>query len=293
MDIVLGQNRYGKAETRVLRVTRQGQVHEIKDLNVSTALSGDFEAVHLEGDNANVLTTDAQKNTVYAFAAQAPPGEIEDFALKLARHFVAGFDPVMRAQVRIEEYPWARIPVKGSPHGHAFVQGGTEKRRTAVTCEADRAWVVSGLTDLVVLKSSGSEFWGYLKEPHTTLPETRDRILATAVTASWLYWSLDAPWGDTFAGARRVLLETFAGHHSLSLQQTLFEMGRAVLEAHPEIAEIRLSMPNRHHIPVDLAPFGLENENEVFFVADRPYGLIEAAVRRQGAPGADLDWPAW
>jgi len=293
MEIVLGQNRYGKAETRVLRVTRQGEVHEIQDLNVSTALSGDFEAVHLQGDNSEVLTTDAQKNTVYAFAAQAPPGEVEDFALRLARHFLTGFEPVRRAEVRIEEYSWARIPVDGSPHRHAFVHGGNEKRRTAVTCEADRVWVVSGLTDVVVLKSSGSEFWGYLKDPYTTLPETRDRILATAVTASWRYSSLDVRWGDSFAGVRRVLLETFACHHSLSLQQTLFEMGRAVLEAHPEIAEIRLSMPNKHHIPVDLAPFGLENQNEVFFVADRPYGLIEGAVRREGAPGANLDWPAW
>jgi urate oxidase len=144
-----------------------------------------------------------------------------------------------------------------------------------------------------VLKSAGSEFWGYLKDRYTTLPETRDRILATAVTASWRYSGLDLPWGNTFAGARRLLLETFARHRSLSLQQTLYEMGRAVLEAHPEISEIRLSMPNRHHIPVDLAPFGLENQDEVFFVADRPYGLIEGAVRRDGAAAADQDWPAW
>ena len=289
MTIRLGDNQYGKAETRVVRITRHGERHEIKDLNVSVALSGDFEASHLTGDNSNVVPTDTQKNTVYAFARQEI-GEIEDFALRLARHFVHEHAPVYRARVSIEEYPWARIDVAGSPHQHAFHRDGAEMRLAVATCTDDAAWVVAGLSDLVVLKSAGSEFWGFPKDRYTTLRETRDRILATAVTARWRYEGSDHDWARSFAEARRVLLEAFATKHSLALQQTLYAMGEAVLEARPEVAEIRLSMPNKHHFAVDLTPFGLDNENEVFYASDRPYGLIEGTVMREDAPEAGFAW---
>ena len=293
MPIVLGGNQYGKSETHLVRVTRaggDGSRHEIKDINVSVALSGDFAASHLHGDNSKIVPTDTQKNTVFAFAKEAPVGEIEEFGLRLARHFVADYAAVKRARVTIEEYPWARVSVEGKPHPHAFVRGGAEKRLAVVTCEQNDAWVVAGLADLVVLKSTGSEFWGFGKDRYTTLPETTDRILATAVTARWRYATTNAPWSESFEKTRRVMIETFAGVHSLALQQTLYSMGEAVLKARPEIAEIRLSMPNKHHFVVDLAPFGLANENEVFYASDRPYGLIEGTVARDDAPAEGFAW---
>jgi urate oxidase len=256
MTIVLGDNQYGKAETHVVRVKRagpDGKSHEIKDLNVSVALVGDFAASHLEGDNSNILPTDTQKNTVFAFAKQ-PIGEIEDFALRLARHFVGEFAPISRARVSIEEQPWARIAVDGKAHPNAFVRAGSEKRTATVTCTDDAAWVVSGLSDLVVLKSAGSEFHGYIKDGFTTLPETRDRILATSVVARWRHSGTQVDW------------------------------------ALPEVVEMKLSMPNLHHFVVDLSPFGLANDNEVFYASDRPYGLIEGTVARDDAPDAGHAW---
>jgi urate oxidase len=285
--MALGDNSYGKSETRLLRVTRHGNRHEIRDLNVSIALSGDFEAVHLRGDNANVLPTDTQKNTIFAFAKQTPIGEIEEFALRLARHFMDTCEPVHQARVEVEEYAWAPITVHGDPHPHSFVRTGTERRTATVTHEPASTRVIGGLTDLVVLKSAGSEFWGFSKDRFTTLRETRDRVLATAVTAQWRFSTLDVEWAESFAGARLALLETFAQHHSLSLQQTLYEMGKAVLEARPEIVEVRLALPNKHHFAVDLAPFGIANDNEIFHAADRPYGLIEATVHRRATISAD------
>jgi urate oxidase len=289
VTIVLGDNQYGKAETHLVRVTRDGGTHEIKDVNVSVALAGDFDASHLEGDNTTVVPTDTQKNTVFAFAKESV-GEIEDFALRLVRHFVGEFAAVHRARVSIEEYPWERIDVGGRPHPHAFVRAGAEKRLTTVTSTKESAWVVSGLSDLVLLKSTGSEFWGYPKDRYTTLEETRDRVLATAVVARWRYGRLDADWTAAFAMARAALIEAFAVKHSLALQQTLYAMGSAVLESRPDIAEIRLSLPNKHHFLVDLAPFGLGNENEVFYAADRPYGLIEGTVTRDDAPEPGFAW---
>jgi urate oxidase len=292
MTIRLGANQYGKAETHLVRVTKGGPggaVHDIKDINVSVALAGDFAASHLAGDNSKVVATDTQKNTVYAFAKEGGVGEIEEFALRLARHFAIDHAAVERSRVSIEEYPWTRINVGGNPHPHSFMRSGSEKRLTIVTCTRDEAWVVSGLSDLVLLKSTGSEFWGYPKDRYTTLPETHDRVLATAVVARWRYANVDVDWADAFTTARRVLIEAFAEKHSLALQQTLYTMGEAALQARPEIAEIRLSMQNKHHYTVDLSPFGLDNQNEVFYASDRPYGLIEGTVTRDNAP-ADLAW---
>ena len=168
-----------------------------------------------------------------------------------------------------------------------------EKRLATITCDQERAWVVAGLTDLVVLKSAGSEFRGYLKDPYTTLRETSDRVLATAVTATWRFSHLGVDWETSFTEARRQLLNAFAATHSSSLQQTLYAMGKAVLQSRPEIAEVRMSMPNKHHFCVDLTPFGLANDNEVFYAADRPYGLIEGAVLREDAPEQGLAWLSW
>jgi urate oxidase len=290
MTIVLGDNQYGKAETHLVRVIRRGDTHDIKDVIVSVALAGDFEASHLAGDNSKLVPTDTQKNTVFAFAKEAPVGEIEDFGLRLAGHFARDFESVHRARVSIEEHPWARIEAGGRPHPHAFVRTGEEKRLTTVTCTKDAAWVVSGLSDLVLLKSTGSEFRGYPKDRYTTLEETRDRVLATAVVARWRYNRLDVAWADAYTQARAALMEAFATKSSLALQQTLYAMGSAALEARPEIAEIRLSLPNKHHFAVDLSPFGLENQNEVFHAADRPYGLIEGTVTRDDAPEPGLAW---
>ncbi|MFD2469651.1 factor-independent urate hydroxylase [Amycolatopsis silviterrae] len=291
MGISLGPNQYGKAEVRLVTVRRTGGVHHLRDLTVSSALRGDLSATHLTGDNSAVLATDTQKNTMYAFAKQQDVGEIEDFALRLGRRFVDTQEKITGARVSVEEREWDRITVDGAPHAHSFSSSGGERRTTTVTVHPDRAWVVSGVDGLVVLKSTGSEFHGYPKDEYTTLAETDDRILATAVTARWRYEGFTGiDWAKSHREIRRTLLETFATKHSLSLQQTLYAMGEAVLLARPEVAEIRFSLPNKHHFLVDLSPFGLENHNEVFYAADRPYGLIEGTVVRDEAeePG-----PAW
>ena len=290
MTIRLGDNQYGKAETHLVRVTRGTATHEIKDVIVSIALAGDFDASHTSGDNSNVVPTDTQKNTVFAFAKEAPFDHIEEFGLRLAHHFVDDFATVHRARVSIEEHAWTRINAGGHPHPHAFMSNGAEKRSAIVTCSKEGAWVVSGLSDLVLLKSTGSEFWGYPKDRYTTLEETHDRVLATGVVARWRYSNLEVDWSAAFAEVRVAVIEAFAAKHSLALQQTLYAMGQAALIARPEVAEMRLSLSNKHHFLVDLSPFGLQNDHEVFYAADRPYGLIEGTVTRDDAPEPGLAW---
>ena len=293
MGIVLGTNQYGKAEVRLVHVDRSTPRHVITDVNVTSQLFGDFAETHLTGSNADVIATDTQKNTVYALARAGGITTIEEFALRMARNFVDKYSQVTGARQEIEQYGWGRIETTdGAPggHDHAFVRGGTETRTVVVTKRGEAETVISGLTDLVVLKSTGSEFWGFPEVEYTSLVETTDRILATAVSARWRYGTTDVDWDKSFASVRQVMLDHFAGTHSYSLQQTLYAMGQGVLEAHPEIAEIRFSMPNKHHFLVDLSPWGLDNPNEVWHAADRPYGLIEAAVTRDDVPADEAAW---
>jgi urate oxidase len=287
MAIVLGANQYGKAKVRLLHVSRDDPAHEITDLSVSVALSGDLTATHLSGDNSAVLTTDAQKNTVYAFAKDGGVGEVEDFALRLARHFVASQEAIRFARVTVEQYLWDRMA------GHSFIRSGREVRTATVSHNGTDSWVVSGVSGLTVLNTAGSEFWGFARDQYTTLADTNDRILATAVSARWRHASTSASadcWAESYRAARDLLLEAFADTHSYSLQQTLYAMGARVLEGRPEIAEVRLALPNKHHFEVDMKPFGLENDGEVFYAADRPYGLIEGTVTRDDAPPPGKAW---
>ena len=293
--VLLGPNRYGKAEVRVLLVGRGtapdgGDV--IRDWNVSTSLSGDLAAASLRGDNSHVLPTDSQKNKVYGLAREMGPVAPEAFGLSLAAFFVSSQEPITRARIAIEEYAWS--PVGGT--GYSFARSGDLVRTTVVTLDAALgASVVSGIRDLVVLNTTASEFHGYPKDEYTTLPETRDRVLATAVDAQWRYRpeavaSAEDGWDTAFTLAREALLTAFSGTYSYSLQQTLYAMGSAVLAEVPSACEVRLALPNRHHYLVDLAPFGLVNDREVYNAGDRPYGLIEGHVLADDAPEAGLAW---
>jgi urate oxidase len=282
---VLSWNRYGKSRIRLVKLRRPparvGQSdapHEVVDLTIDVQLEGAFEAVYVDGDNGPCLATDTMKNTVYALARLDPIDHVETFALKLADHFLAK-PAVSRARISACEHRWDRLPVNGLPHPHVFAQPGGEQWTTVVTRDGQGARIVSGLTNLVVMKTADSAFSGFPRDEYTTLPETEDRILATSVTAAWSY----RMGMSEFAARdriRRALVETFATHASRSVQATLYAMADAALAACADVTEITLTLPNRHHLLVDLTPFGLDNPNEIFVATDQPFGLIEGTIRR-------------
>ena len=294
MAIVLGENQYGKAENRLFRVYRDTERHVVRDLNVSSALRGKFVAAHDPGDQEGVVPTDTQKNTAFAFAKENGIDSIESFGQALGNHFIHAHPTVEGARVEIEEYEWERIPVDGAGHDHSFVRAGSGVRSTVVNMDGEgdqcKTHVVSGIKDLTILKTTGSEFHGYRKDKYTTLAETSDRILATDLVAKWRYEHTDVDWDKSFESVKALLLQTFAQTHSYALQQSLYRMGEVVLEQHPEIAEIRFSAPNKHHFLYDLERFDVDNPGEVFHAADRPYGLIEATVQRDNASEPGSAW---
>ena len=280
--IVVGENSYGKSEIRLVKVDRATERHKLWDLDVSVTLEGDFEAAHVNGDNAGLLATDTMRNTVYALAKERLTGSIEDFGLALVEHFLEAGPTVEKATVRITSFPWDRIEVDGEPHEHSFVRGAGE-RKAAISGNVDGSRRVrAGIDNLLVMKTTQSGFEGFLRDRFTTLPETDDRILATAVTATWTYGGAPDPdFNRLWDGIRGQILSTFTDHYSPSVQNTLYRIGKAVLEAYPEVEKLKLSFPNKHHIPYDLSRFGIENENEIFHATSEPYGLIEGTVEKE------------
>ncbi|MGH9316028.1 MAG: factor-independent urate hydroxylase [Thermoanaerobaculia bacterium] len=278
---MLAANSYGKSGIRLVKVTRRPDRHDIKDVTVGIRLEGDFEAAYVAGDNSAVMPTDTMKNTVYALAKEHLLEDLESFGLVLARHFVESHAPVSRASIDLSERLWERLEVSGRPHRHAFRRPGGETRLARVAHErGGGVSVEAGVEGLLVLKTAQSGFAGFVRDRYTTLPETSDRILATAMRAVWSYAGPEVSFNLLWRRVRQTLLDSFADHESRSVQHTLYAMGEAVLERYAEVLEIRLSMPNKHHLPVDLSPFGLENDNEIFVATDEPYGLIEGTIRR-------------
>jgi len=278
--IELGANRYGKSAIRLVKVTRGPDGHRVRDLTASVALTGDFTAAHVEGDNANVIATDTMKNTVYALAADHLDGTLEHFALVVAGHFLE-IAQVDTATVTLREHRWLPIPTDGGPARDAFIRSPELTRVAAVTTRRDEpALIEAGLDDLTVMKTTRSAFAGFPRDRYTTLAETEDRILATRISATWRYGGADLDWDALFDGVKSTLLDVFAEHHSPSVQSSIWIIGRAILDRHAAVEEIRMTLPNLHHWTVDLSPFGLENRGEVFVATTEPHGLIEATVRR-------------
>ncbi|MGA8846260.1 MAG: urate oxidase [Nocardioides sp.] len=284
-EVVLGANQYGKAENRVVRVRRDSARHEIIDLNVTSQLRGDFTAAHVQGDNAHVVPTDTQKNTVFAFAKDGIDTP-EGFLLRLGRHFAGEFDWVSGGRWAAEKYGWSRI----NDHDHSFYRSAPEVRTAVVVRDGEAETVISGFHGLTVLKTTESGFAGYPRDAYTTLPETEDRILATEIGTRWRYTSTDLSFDAIYEDVKGIILEGFTDHYSRALQETMFRMGEKVIQAHPEIDEIKFSCPNKHHFAYDLSFCDLENPNEVFYAADRPYGLIELTVQRTGSDPAHAAW---
>jgi urate oxidase len=280
--IVLGPTSYGKSGVRIVKVKRGTERHELWDLDVGVALEGDFEAAHLEGDNSQLLATDTMRNAVYALAKDRLTGSVEEFGLALVDHFLEAGPTVERARVIITQFPWDRIEVNGQGHEHSFVRGSGERKAIVTGDERGERRVEAGLDNLLVMKTTASGWEGFYRDRFTTLAGTNDRILATVVTADWVYAEAEGlDFDGLWEGIRGRILATFTDHYSPSVQNTLYRIGKAVLEEHPEVEKIRLSFPNKHHISYDLSRFGTENENEIFWATDEPYGLIEGTVERE------------
>ena len=282
VNVKLGENNYGKAEVNLMKVKRDTARHEIRDVQVRVAMTGDFDAAHSQGDNSELIATDTVRNTIYGLAKEGFAGSIEEFGKELIAHFVKTGAKVSGGFAEFTEHLWERLQTPdGKGHDHAFVRQMPKRTARVESADGKTFKVTSGIQELYVLKTTQSGWEGYLlNERFTTLPETNDRVMASFVTAKWEYAVDSCDYDDVWQRVYQQLQTTFPDHYSPSLQNTLYLMGEAVLNACPEISRIWFQMPNKHHLVYNLGRFGLENRGEILHVDPEPYGLMEAWVER-------------
>ncbi len=276
----LVRNSYGKGRVRVMRVHRNGVYNEVRELAVQTMLDGDFAAAYTAGDNKQVIATDTIKNMSYIVAREAMTDSPEQFGEKLARRFLERYAQVERATVTMHETNWVRSNIGGRPHPHGFVLDSNGKGYAQVSATREAVSLTSGITGFTFMKSTGSGWENYVRDEYTTLPETSDRICATAMDARWRWSRLPADCPAINASILKTLMEVFTSTYSRSLQDSLLRMGEAALAAVPELEEISMACPNKHYLPMNLTPFGLSSDNMIFIPTDEPYGQIECTVAR-------------
>ncbi|MGC9944331.1 MAG: factor-independent urate hydroxylase [Verrucomicrobiota bacterium] len=274
------QHRYGKARVRVLKVTRRGIRHSIKELEVAVALQGDFKASYTRSDNRLVVATDSMKNIVNVLAQKALGTENESFGCILGEHFLTTYPHVNRVEVALREHCWDRVYAGGKPHAHSFREKSAATPLAKIVSTRKGTEIESGIENLLILKSTGSGFATFLRDKFTTLPETNDRILATRLKATWHYQKQPRSFSVANEKILNAMLATFANNFSPSVQTTLFQMGESALKAVREISRIHLEMPNQHCLPINLAPFGLKYKNDLFVPTDEPHGQIEGTIIR-------------
>jgi urate oxidase len=279
MSTLIGTNRYGKGRVNVARVIHHEEHDDYRNVTVDVMLQGDFDDAFLTGDNHNIVPTDTMKNTVWAFAAEHLMNSIEDYGVSLARHFVRDFEAITAAEITLEEHIWQRINIRDKPSPFAFRAIGPEMRMAIITETGDEIQIKAGFAGLPILKTRGSAFEEFTRDKYTTLWEAPDRLLATEISAYWLYNRADVDFDNTWHDVRRLLVETFVEHESRSVQNSLHAMGSNVLAEHKAISEITLRLPNKHHFEVDLRPFGIRVD-DIFFPVNNPHGTIEGTIRQ-------------
>jgi urate oxidase len=284
--IELADNRYGKSRVRLIKVTRHPHGNYLREWTVEVLLRGDFDSAHTDGDNSKILPTDTMKNTIYSIARSSSATTMEQYAGELIDFLLSRNPQASSVEVTIQSTLWKRLTIDGQPHPDSFMRGSNEVQTTHVervqTGDKPGPFAIrSGLDNLIILKTAKSAFAGYIKDSLTTLKETHDRLFGTALRAQWHYAVDNIDYEATRHTIRETMLNIFAGHDSKSVQETLYAMGEAALNAAPQIDEITLTMPNKHCLLVDLSPFHQDNPNEIFVPTDEPHGTIEATLRRK------------
>ncbi len=275
------KNRYGKGRVRVMRIHRDGDRHEVSQLNVKAMIEGDFARAYTDGDNSTSVSTDTIKNVVNIVARENTGLCTEEFCQVLAKKYLDTYPQISSVGITAHETKWSRLSFGGKPHPHSFVLDGNGKPFVETTLARDGvSALTSGIDGFTFMKSTQSGWENYVKDPYTTIPPTADRMCATSMVASWKWSGMPPNYPASNAKILDTVLEVFSTTYSMSVQDSLYRMGEAALAAVPEILEISMACPNMHFIPINLSAFGLDNHNDVFLPTDEPHGQIECTVGR-------------
>lgn len=274
------KNKYGKGRVRIMRIHRDGDRQDVSQLNFKVMIEGDFARAYTDGDNSTSVSTDTIKNVVNIVGRENPGLPTEAFCQVLAKRYLDAYPQIVSVSVTAHETKWNRLSIGGAPHPHSFVLDSNGKPFVEVKATRDSSSMTSGIDGFTFMKSTQSGWENYAMDPYTTIPPTNDRMCATSMVASWTWSGTPSSYAATNQKIMDILLEVFATTYSPSVQNSLYRMGEAALAAVPEISDISMACPNIHYLLMNLAAFGMDNNNDVFLPTDEPHGQIECTVGR-------------
>lgn len=277
---MLSSHSYGASHIPLLRITRRGDRHDLRDLVIGVGVEGDVADAFTRGDNALLLPSDTLRNTAHAIARDETLAEIEHIGMALAGHFMSHQPQFTRVRIDLAEQPWARLPVGGRAQGQAFTTSNSERRTAVVTSNGSRMSVVAGLDDFTIMKTGGAAFEGYLADQFTTVASAPERVLSVTAAASWTYVHDEVPFGVTWHAIRQLLIEAFVEHHSRSAEHTAHAMADMVLASYVDVGDVTVRLRQRSLPLVELEKFGIENGRVLFQPEEAPELTADVTLSR-------------
>ena len=116
-------------------------------------------------------------------------------------------------------------PIDGVAHAHSFVLDNNGKNSAKVHATRQDISIASGVSGFTFMKSTESGWDRFVQDQYTTLPDTRDRMCATSMDATWRWQSAPANFPAANAKIVETMLKVFATTYSESVQDSLYRMG--------------------------------------------------------------------
>ena len=264
----------------MLRIVRRGDRHDPRDLTVSVRFEGGLAPAFLEGRADGVIPGETLKTLVHRVAREIGGEEIEAFGLALCERMLDAHKRLTRVRVEIAEQPWTRMQVGGKAQGQTFVVGGPEQRTATVTSNGTQTAVVSGIDQLVLMRTAGFLPRHPARRADDGTEDAVQSLLVGSLAARWTYSNAEVTFGPYRQGVRAAITETFAVHAARSIQYTLYAIADVVLATYEDILDVTLALHERPYRAADLFREDVENPEELFVAAEEPLGMVEVTVER-------------
>jgi urate oxidase len=271
---------YGKLSVPVHLV--RGERLLAADVSMEVLGQG-FLPAYTEGDNTSVVATDTMKNVILRRAHEYDGATLDGLLYDLGRGFLATYPEMEGLRLWAVEQPWVAESgrlFRRVDGDHGVVE--IELARAAAGGEIALVGGRAGHLGLRLLKTTGSAFTKFARDDDTTLPERVDRPLFIHLDVHWTYGDpLDAVGSGHVqdADVLALVLETFDGFVSESIQHLVHEMGMRLLQRFPALAQVSFRGENHTYDPVPGAE-GAQPLAKTYTSSFPAWGLITLVLDR-------------
>lgn len=265
---------YGKGDVRTYRSYAKpltvasipesqyvGEGNVIFAHNIKFSVSGDaLLPSFIDGDNSLVVATDSMKNFILRHTAEYQGSTTEGLLYFIGERFFEKYDHISAIEIESDRIPFLALLVPGQEgfQESDLVYRCSHNDRSSASLKIIRdrnGPRVNGhrsvLSDLQLIKISGSSFYGFIRDEYTSLPESHDRPLFIYLDICWTYTDhndgIDGDAGRYVPAEqiRDIAHCVFHQYTTPSIQYLIYQIGLRILERFPQLVEIGFESNNR------------------------------------------------